>query len=72
MSLNPINKKIGGLNQKSGSIDRLQIYSCFRVTFLFEKIFESLGCEKIFRRLTIFDKLFPNWPTFFPINIGKI
>jgi hypothetical protein len=42
---NPLNKKIGDQNKKSGSERLFQIYSGFRKSYFFEKKRKPLGCE---------------------------
>jgi len=54
--IHPIYKKIGGLNQKSGSIDRFQIYSSSEKHFCLKK------CLSLFAQIG---------QTFFPLIFAK-
>ena len=66
MPSNPIYKKIGGQNKKSGSERLLQIYSSFRKSNLFKWKRKPLGCETFSSDWPLFAKFCQNWPHFFP------
>ncbi len=72
MPSNPIYKKIGGQNKKSGSERLLQMYSSFRKSYLFEWKRKPLGCETFSSDWPLFGEFCPNWTNFFPINFDQI